>query len=299
MPYKRIEVHNCPYCKTPVVIPPGLPGAVCPRCRQAVLVEDIQRQPEPASGLPYLRLALILLIVGLVGVLLYIALWDSASEYWVHDLVANSRLGLALNLEIEPGLDVIGQPRVTNDTPRHFSLWELHADDSVRLVEVTTQHGAAGGQGWFPGPMFQTDDQALSLAPIGGQIVSSNIAEEAYRQETYARPYYALQISGEQFGFDLRMSHLPHLHANGNDRLISIGVDPKSYVQEIIAVAIPVGARLTGVYDYKPYRHITLSNWDIFYYDVTRIPGHVSIHISYRPAGDPSSLNWVTVEAQR
>ena len=34
------------------------------------------------------------------------------------------------------------------------------------------------------------------------------------------------------------IDHPPHLHINGANRLISIGVDPKSFAQEIFAVAI-------------------------------------------------------------
>ena len=71
----------------------------------------------------------------------------------------------------------------------------------------------------------------------------------------------------------------------------------KVLVNEV--VAIPVEARITNIYDYQPYRHITLGEWDVFYYDTSTISEHVSIHISYRPASDTSSLNWTTVEASR
>ena len=79
----------------------------------------------------------------------------------------------------------------------------------------------------------------------------------------------------------------------------SIGVDPKPYHQEIIAVAVPVKARLIRIYDYQPYRHVRLEEWDIFYYDVSKIQAHVSIHLTYRPDRDAPSLDRVAVEAVR
>ncbi|NQT72104.1 MAG: hypothetical protein HQ553_04960 [Chloroflexi bacterium] len=87
---------------------------------------------------------------------------------------------------------------------------------------------------------------------------------------------------------------------NRPDRFISIGCDPQPYyAQNIIAVAIPVNAIITSIFDYQPYLSITLEEWNILYYDVTDISGHVSIHVTFEPAGNPPSLNWTEVEEAR
>lgn len=200
----------------------------------------------------------------------------------------------------EPGLDLDGHPRAADVAPRRFVLWELHPDDTVRVVELLTLPAAEEG---LPHPVngqsLRPGDEVLELAWIGGELVDQHTAEEVYRGRTYLRTSYWLRVSGRQYGYDMRIDHPPHLHVSGDGRLLSIGIDPKSYAQETIAVAVPVTARLTRIFDHQPYRHVTSSGWDVFYYDTTEIQGHVSIHIDYRPEGDAPPLDWAAVETSR
>jgi hypothetical protein len=272
----RLSQHHCPRCKTPVVIPEGQPGALCPNCRSAVTLERVQPQPKPHRGSPALRIILVAAILAMVGVWLYVG-----------------------PLAPEPGIDLTGEPRAASVTPRRFVLWELHADDTVRVVELHAKADAAGSMALMCNQVLNSRDDVLSLETIGGRLSDEGVYEEEYGGKTYERPWYMLDATRDQYGYAARIDRPPHLHINGDERLISIGVDPKTYAQETIAVAIPVSARLRRIYDHQPYRHVTLDEWDIFYYDLTDIQGHVSIHIAYTPGEDAPSLDWSTVEASR
>lgn len=224
-----------------------------------------------------LRAALITMLVVMFGVWLYLG-----------------------PLRPEPGVNLEGAPRAAHVMPSRFVLWELHADDSVRVVELLTQSFVQTGAIYqVCGQTLTPQASILTQAWIGGNLVGERIFEEVYNRKTYLRTCYDLGVSGNQYGYDMRIDHPPHLHIRDNERLISLGIDPKDYAQEIIAVAIPVSARVRRIYDYRPYRHITLDEWDVFYYDTTKITGHISIHIAYRPRSDARPLDWVTVEANR
>lgn len=199
----------------------------------------------------------------------------------------------------EPGVDLEGPPHVADVVPRRFVLWELHPDDTVRVVELLTPSDIAGSIQQVNGQSLGEGDEVLALAFIGGELMRQETYEGIYRGIDYRRPSYWLQVSGDQYGYDTRITHPPHLHLRGKERLISIGIDPKSYAQEIIAIAIPTTAHVQRIYDYRPYRHVILSEWDVFYYDTTQITGHVSLHITYRPEGDAPVLDWRGVEASR
>ena len=199
----------------------------------------------------------------------------------------------------EPGLDLDGPARAANVAYGRFVLWELHPDDTVRIVELITQVNATDSQARIDGPMLRSGDKVLTLKIIGGQMVDQTNHQAVDGKRTYLSTQYLINVSGNQFGYDMRVDHPPHLHINNEERSISIGVDPKPYHQEIIAVAVPVKARLIRIYDYQPYRHVRLEEWDIFYYDVSKIQAHVSIHLTYRPDRDAPSLDRVAVEAVR
>lgn len=268
--------HRCPRCKTPVTIPEGKPGVLCPNCSCAVTAEEHQQQRRPRRGSMTLRVTLIAAILAMVGVWLYLG-----------------------PLAPEPRLDP-GEPRAAKVTPRRFVLWELHADDTVRVVDLLTRSDLTKGMPYqVSGQSLRPGDKVLSVKWIGGKLVDQQTLDDVYRGKTYLRKIYWLRISASQYGYDMRINHVPHLHINGERRLISIGVDPKTYRQEIITVAVPVSARLRRIYDYQPYRHIVLDEWDVFYYDPTDIQGHVSIHIEYSPSKDAPSLEWVKVETSR
>jgi DNA-directed RNA polymerase subunit RPC12/RpoP len=200
-----LSQHHCLRCKTPVVIPEGQPGALCPNCRTAVMLEDIRRQPQPRRGSPALHITLAVAILAMVGVWLYVG-----------------------PLAPEPGINLTGESRATSVTPRRFVLWELHADDTVRVVELYTKANAAGSQALVCNQVLNSRDDVLSLKTIGGRLSDKGVYEEEYRGKTYERPWYMLDVTRDQYGYDARIDRPPHLHINGDKRLISIGVDPKT-----------------------------------------------------------------------
>jgi hypothetical protein len=179
-------------------------------------------------------------------------------------------------------------------------LWELHADDTVRVVELLAQSHVEKGMPYqICGQSLRSGDTTLTQKWIGGEVMDKHTFDEVYRGKTYQRTCYRLSASSRQFGYDMRIDHPPHLHIRDAERLISIGIDRKVYNQEIIAVAIPTSARLKRIYDYQPYRHVAMDEWDVFYYDTSQITRHISIHIAYRPGNDASALDWAAVEASR
>lgn len=185
-------------------------------------------------------------------------------------------------------------------TPRRFTLWELHSDDTVRVVELITQPGTAQGTRYSQcGQSLWREDDVVSEQWMGASVVDRATKQEVYRGTMYVRTCYLVDIFDAHYGYDMRLRNAPHLHIQGNKRLISIGIDPKVYAQEITAVAIPMDARIERVYDYQPYLHIARESWDILYYDTTTITGHVSIHISYAPGDDASPLDAGSVESSR
>ena len=269
--------RRCPRCKTSVAVPDGQRGVLCPNCRTAVMAEGPQPQHRAPRGWPALRIVLIAAIIIIAGVWLYIG-----------------------PLAPEPGINLEGAPRATDVTPRRFVLWELHADDTVRVVELLAQsHVEEGIPYQICGQSLRPEDITLTQKWIGGEVADRQTSEEVYRGKTYQRTCYWLSASSNRYGYDMRIDHPPHLHIRGTERLISLGIDRKSYAQEIIVVAIPTSARLKRIYDYQPYRHITMDEWDVFYYDTSQITGHISIHIAYRPGNDASALDWAAVEASR
>lgn len=63
--------YRCPRCKTPLVIPKGRPGAICPKCRRAVMLDELQSRPQFASF--FLQITLIILLtVGVVGLIILV-----------------------------------------------------------------------------------------------------------------------------------------------------------------------------------------------------------------------------------
>lgn len=145
----------------------------------------------------------------------------------------------------------------------------------------------------------------LALDIIGGILKDQVTYEDEYRGNTYQYIQYHILAAQDQFGYEMILDDPPHLHTKARgtvrpDRLISIGCDPSSYYyQWVEAVAIPSDAEVTSVHDYQPYRHIQIGDWDIFYYDISNIHSHVSIHITYVPTGDGLPLYWAEVEANR
>lgn len=286
--------YRCPRCNTPVIIPEGRPGGICKKCRRAVLLEELQQKPE--TGFLYLRLFLILIILASCGLLTFYVLQQTNT---VSPIEGISFADITSSLFPEPGTDIQGEPRARNVWPRRFSLWELHASDNVRIVDIVTNPDKKGQQFRVSGPSLRADDKILSEQIVGGRLLKRENYDDTYRGVTYVRSNFLVQSTSDNVGYDMWVKAPPHLHISEDSRLISIGVDPKDYRQEIIAVAIPIDSQVTRISDYQPYRHVTMGDWDIFYYDVSNIGGHISIHIAYLPGGKADTLNWPHVELRR
>ena len=190
-----------------------------------------------------------------------------------------------------------------NKTPRsatvRFELWELHSDDTVRIADVIEQPSGASPKVAVSLPMLRPGDDILSLEFVGGKQTKETKGEAEYGGAKYQTLQYVLQASGNEYGYIARIVHPPHLHINGGERLISIGTDPSGRKQAVIAVAIPGEAHIKQVADYQPYKTVEQGPWRVYYYDVTQIQSHVSIHIGYIPRGDAPFLDWSAVKAGR
>jgi hypothetical protein len=290
--------HRCPRCNTPVVIPKGRPGGICKNCRRAVLLEELEQKPD--TGFLYLRLFLILVVLASCGLLFFYVLQQTTGFTPTERIsFAEITVSIVEYLLPEPGVGMQGEPHARNVSPRKFSLWELHSNDTVRMVDVITDPSKKGQTVRVSGPLLRANDKILSEQIIGGSLSRRTVNEEDYRGRTYIRPSFSIQSNFDTVGYDMWAKTPPHLHINGDARLISIGVDPKNYQQEIIAVAIPVDSRIILISDYQPYRHKAMGDWDVFYYDVSDIRRHISIHITYRPDGKAGPLDWPNVELRR
>ncbi len=195
------------------------------------------------------------------------------------------------NIEIE------GKPRSSDLETRRFVLWEFHSDDTVRVVEVKT---LADWENLMItnifGQLLRPEDTILSVEWIGSNIMD----EYTYEEDEYLRTNYFVETNSRRFGYDMYFDHLPHLRIQSDDlRLITLGIEPKSYDQEVIAVAVPIGMEIEEVFKYMPYKQITLDDWNIFYYDTTAISGTASIRIRYRVGEDSEKLDARVVEESR
>jgi len=233
-------------------------------------------------------IGLILTSVILIAVLLWLCLANQPSEHYK---------------TTQSWQDMGGEPRASNVTPRLFYLWEFYPDDTVRVVKTITEHNVSGSLVSIDSPALKSTDQIISVDMINGQLLTQSTFEFGDRGRM--RVKYKLIASQNQYGYETLLDDPVHLHTTVKgeprpDRLLSIGYDPQSYFGEhIVAVAIPLEMRIISVHDYPPYRHITMGGWDVFYYDVTDIASHISIHILYEPCGNASTLDWVEVEAGR
>jgi len=301
-----MSTYRCPHCNTPVNIPKGRPGGICKNCRRAVLLTELKQKSD--TDFLYLRMFLILTVLASCGLLSFYV-YQQANGFtqtegagFFDKIVAyldETTSKVTGSLLPEPGIGMQGESRARNVSPRRFSLWELHSSDEVRIVDIVTDPGKKGQRQWVAGPSLRPDDKILSEQIIGGSLIKRTVDDDYYGGTTYLRPGFFIQSAFDNVGYDMWVKTPPYLHIGEDSRLISIGVDPKSYQQEIIAVAIPVESRIMQISDYQPYRHISIDDWDIFYYDVSDIQGHVSIHIMYRPGGKAKALDWPTVELRR
>jgi hypothetical protein len=192
-----------------------------------------------------------------------------------------------------------GEPHASVVGRCFFDLYEFHEDDAVRIVALVNASGDEGKQRYLGGPWLRSYDDLLSIGFINSQLVNQFAHEEEYHGNTYYYYYYAVNVSGSPYGY-YALVNQGYLHVRETDRLLSIGADPYPYCdQRITAVAIPQTANVTSIYDYQPYRHITLDEWNIFYYDMTDISSHISIHVTYEPSEDALELDWAEVEASR
>jgi hypothetical protein len=281
---------NCALCNTPVIILDGMTEAACSKCGNIVRLDDIrQKQRRRISRSKYQLILLVLLLAVMGGVWAYVGTRDSGGPQ-------SSGVYQSASKWIEY---IGGEPRATDVTPSQFYLWEFHSDDTVRQVRMVSRPNISGRQIAIGGPWLKSYDDILSFTLINGTLIDQTSQERDNRGVmNYCYSYYIL-ANDDRYGFDI-LTNQGYLHVRETDRLLSIGADPQSYdAQYIHAIAISQTANVTSIYDSQPYRHIIVGEWDVFYYDITNISSHVSIHISYIPGEDAPELDWAEVEAAR
>ena len=272
---------NCPVCNSPVTIPDGMAEMVCSKCNNVIRLDDIRQKQRRRISRPKYQLIILVLLLAVMG-----GVWGF--------------VGAGLARHFNQWIEYIGgEPRVATSDRSDFTLYECHGDDTVRIVAMLNISDIGGKQIIMAGPCMLSYNGLLSVDFINGQLVNQYSSEHAYTGYTCYYYDYFINVSGSPCGYDI-LTDRGYLYFRETDRLFSVGCDPYPYFdQTIIAVAIPQTANITSIVDYEPYRHITLDDWDIFYYDVTDISRHVSIHISYESNGDAPKLDWAEVEAAR
>lgn len=281
---------NCPICNSPVTIPAGIGETTCSKCGNVIRLDDCKQSQSRWVRSPKNQLFILVALLAMMGgVWMYV---------WIGDSAGSQSSGVA-----QPASEWIeyigGEPRTAITGKIYFGLYEFHADDTVRIVSLVNSSDGEGKQAYLGGPWLRSYDDLLSVGFINSRLVTQFSDEQEYRGSTYYYYDYIVNVSGNPYGCDTLVNQ-GYLHVRETDRLLSIGCDPYPYcAQDIIAVAIPQVANITSIYDYQPYRHITLDEWDVFYYDVTDITSHVSIHITYIPGEDAPPLDWSEVESSR
>jgi hypothetical protein len=253
----------------------------CSKCGKVIRLDDCKQPQRPWVRTPKYQLIILVLLLAVVG-----GVWGF--------------VGAGLARHFNQWIEYIGgEPRASTVDRSDFTLYECHGDDTVRIVAVLNISDIAGKHIIMAGPCMLSYNGILSVDFINSQLVNQSASEQAYRDYICYYYNYFINVSGSPCGYDI-LTVEGYLHFRETDRLLSVGCDPYHYFdQTVIAVAIPQTANVTSIVDYSPYRHIVLDDWDIFYYDVTDISKHVSIHISYEPNGDAPKLDWAEVEAAR
>lgn len=252
-------------------------------------MKDFHQEPYQSHNSKKRLLGMSILLLILIGVFVYMLL-DSRStpNKFAHNP--------------SPWLDPGGESKASNVTPRCFSLWELYSDDTVRFIETFYDQDASGSYRYVDTPPLLPGEDPQYVKIIEGELINESIHQYEYKGNFYEWTWYTIMPTQNHYGCEALLDAPPHLHTDRPDRLISIGYDPQPYsyyAQDITAIAIPISANVTSIYDYQPYRHIEIDEWDVFYYDTTDIAGHVSIHITYEPGNESSPLDCTEVEASR
>lgn len=125
----------------------------------------------------------------------------------------------------EPKLSLDNRPRAADVKPQRFVLWELHADDTARVVELITHSTESGKTYQVNGQSLLPDSQVVSLRFIGGELANQFTTEEVWRGRTFLQTQYWLNGFDDRYGYDMRIARPPHLHINGAERLISLGIE--------------------------------------------------------------------------
>lgn len=206
--------------------------------------------------------------------------------------------GIVLSDLLRPRPRPAEPPRTARATQRNcFELWELHPDDSVRVVSVTEKPDVPTTPVREESPYLRPGDEVLALELIGASLSGRNLASREYGGQPYVVHELLLTAFERRWGYEMRLAHPPHLRAQGDHRLLSIGVYPTSARRRVIVVAIPKGERAPDVTDLRPYRTEGLDGWELLFYDVTAVQAHASIHVRFRPGADAPSLDWRRVDS--
>jgi len=289
-----VQCH-CPICKTAVDVPDGVSEIRCWKCGNVFT-------PSFSSAWLYRRgvrdafiIVFVLLVFAVAGALAYAIGIDGRGSNTVIEGDVNVSATFSW-------VDVIGgAPRGTDVSPRFLDMWELHANDTVRVVLVFDKDPVfIGRQENLGAPLLDGYDEVKAVEFIGCEFNSTVTGSREYRGKEYCELYYDVKIAQSKYGFDMYIDRPPHIHIYEWGRIFGVGVDHSpGWGQVIYVVAIPQSAELVEIYDFQPYRHIIIDEWHVFYYDLTNSTTHESIHIKYVPGDDAPPLDWTKVEAAR
>jgi len=261
---------------------------VCSKCGNVITLQA--HASKPRIRRPKYQLGMLLVLVAiLAGVWVCVGMGGSGESQSQKSSVPRTNW-----------IEYIGgESRAANAGRVSFSLYQFNSDDTVRIVNIILIPGDGGTITNIWSPWLRPGDEMLDVTFINAVLVSQYSYEEEYHGRIDTCYNYVVNAWDDHYGYDM-LTARGYLHVREADRLLSIGSDPQDYYSNyIVAVAVPLSAEITRINDYQPYRHITLDEWDVFYYDTTDITSHVSIHITYIPGVYAPPLDWSEVESSR
>ncbi len=170
--------------------------------------------------------------------------------------------------------------------------WEIHPDDRARVVEQLVPVDRSRPVA-LSVPYQLKDAQSTEPIVFGARLTSDKTSVRSYRGREYTvrELHLVLSRGSEEGGYDVTLTRPPHLHVQGDRRLLSIGVEPAPrYERRIEAVALPSGTEQVTTRDLQPFDTVERGDWTVRLYDVTNLAAHGSIHVGYRPGPDSPSL---------
>jgi hypothetical protein len=201
--------------------------------------------------------------------------------------------------------------------PRSIDIWTVYPDGSLRFVKLIYSARPARGQEVSPqvrvaGPLVAAQEEVTERWVIGGTSEGIKLyagpgddSNLVYEQFTLTR-----NSSTKPYGVDVTSRTSPYISRNETtgDTILSLGTQAQTLFQQVIvAVALPSQAEISAIgnpaaaNNLEPYRQINVGDWQVMYFDTTRVTGTEAIHVYYRllVSTERPKLNYLKIDRRR